>query len=75
MTVTKRGKRFQAYITVGKERHRRSVDTKLEALIWEDQVRDAITLGKLLSSSTPQSSQSSKSWSLDDAASMTWAMY
>ena len=75
MTVTKRGKRFQAYITVGKERHRRSFDTKVEALIWEDQVRDAITLGKPLPSSTPQSSQSSKSWSLDNAASRTWAMY
>jgi len=73
MTVTKRGNRFQAYITVGKERHRRNFATKVEALIWEEQVRDAITLNKPLPDATPQSS--STTWSLDDAASRTWAMF
>ena len=73
MSVTKRGKRFQAYVTVGLERIRRSFDTKIEALVWEEEARAAITLDKPLPITTPQTS--SQNWTLDEAASRTWSMY
>lgn len=71
MTVSKRGSKYQAYISSNGTRVRRSFDTKVDALIWEEQAREALVLGKdlpTLSSKLP----STQSWTLKDAGDRTY---
>lgn len=72
MTVSKRGSKFQAYVTQGGERFRRTFDTKVDALIWEEEMRDALQLGKPLPLAP---SKNDTSWTLDAAADRTYELY
>jgi integrase len=74
MSVSKRGTKFQAYITSGKERHRRTFDTKVEALRWEEEVREALALGKPLPITNSKSSSSGATWSLAEAGERTYQL-
>lgn len=74
MTVSKRGNKFEAYVTIDGQRYRKSFDTKIDAHIWEEQVREAVTLGKplpVLSSKLP----SAHGWTLKDAGDRTYALH
>lgn len=74
MTVSKRGNKFQAYVTLDGQRYRKSFDTKIDAHIWEEKVREAVTVGKplpILSSKLP----STQGWTLKDAGDRTYALH
>lgn len=75
MTVSKRGTKFQAYVTLEGKRYRRSFDTKVDALLWEQQVREAVTLGKPMPFLSSNKLPSNQTWSLKDAGDRTYALH
>jgi len=71
MTVTQRGKGWQAYVTLEGQRFRRNFSTYADATRWEESVREAVRLGQPI----PELTTVNSGWTLNDAAERTYRMH
>jgi integrase len=72
MSVTKRNSGWQAYVSVGGKRYRKAFPTQVEALQWEETIRECLRLGKPI---PKDKANGTGSWSFNDAADRTYNMH
>lgn len=74
MTVSQRGKGWQAYVQHEGKRYRRTFSTHAEASQWEVLARNSLILGKPLPELTELTSGVGSGWTLGQAAERTFRM-